>query len=149
MEHSLIESSSPFNLSGPSLFERSPVGVLSSALMMLFNSRNSSAFMTVMSPRISLLQSPVFFSFTRPLTAGGVGTWLPDVEDLSRKKVFSFRPKEDELFSLTRSCTLLFAFSSSAAMGEGEGLSPLVPAVDFLDLCFPYSGTAFTVLKIT
>ena len=33
------------------------------------------------------------------------GTWLPDVEDLSRKKVFSFRPKEDELFSLTRSCT--------------------------------------------
>ena len=30
------------------------------------------------------------------------GTWLPDVEDLSRKKVFSFRPKEDELFSLTR-----------------------------------------------
>lgn len=149
MEHSLIESSSPFNLSGPSLFERSPVGVLSSALMMLFNSRNSSAFMTVMSPRISLLQSPVFFSFTRPLTAGGVGTWLPDVEDLSRKKVFSFRPKEDELFSLTRYFTLLFAFSSSAAMGEGEGLSPLVPAVDFLDLCFPYSGTAFTVLKIT
>ena len=33
------------------------------------------------------------------------GTWLLDVEDLSRKKVFSFRPKEDELFSLTRSCT--------------------------------------------
>lgn len=33
------------------------------------------------------------------------GPWLPNVDALSRKKVFSFRFKDEELFSLTRSWT--------------------------------------------
>lgn len=46
--------------------------------------------------------------------------------------------------------TLLLAFSSSFVTSvEGTPSPPFPPTVDLLVLRFPYSGTAFTVLKIT